>query len=325
MEIITAQEARERGLKRYYTGKPCKRGHYSERHLSGPCYACAKEDYHAKKGPKQRAANAKKKADKIEAARLATLEFCAENGITFVTVKDAKARGLPRYFDGVKCSRGHLSERFTSSYHCVECGKERAKKYVEDHPDRRKETLARYAEENYEQEAERRRKFVERMLEENPDYFKQRYAEYKSRLAQDPSRHERLKKRAREYAALPEVRDRARWRAKERRETDDAHREQCNIRTQLRRQRIRQATPKWLDTDLLVPFYREAMRRKKETGTAHSVDHYYPLQGETVCGLNVPWNLQVITWSENSAKHNRMPEEFYGPNHTPPTGETNGR
>ncbi len=123
MEIITAQEARERGLKRYYTGKPCKRGHYSERHLSGPCYACAKEDYRAKKSPKQRAANARNTADQIEAAGLAPLEFCAENGITFVTVKDAKARGLPRYFDGVKCPRGHLSERIHSSYPCVECGK----------------------------------------------------------------------------------------------------------------------------------------------------------------------------------------------------------
>ena len=323
MEIITAQEARERGLKRYYTGKPCKRGHYSERHLSGPCYACAKEDYHAKKGPKQRSANAKKKAERIEATRLATLDFCSENNIAFVSAEDAKKRGLPRYFNGIKCPRGHLSERFTKSHHCVECGKERAKKYVEDHPDRRKKTLDRYAKENHEKEIARRREFVARMLEENPDYYKDNYAQYRSKLLQDPSRHEILKKKAREYAALPEVRDRARRRAKERRATDDAHRDQCNIKSQLRRKRVRQATPKWLDTNLLVPFYREAMRRKKETGTAHSVDHYYPLQGDTVCGLNVPWNLQVITWSENSAKHNRMPEEFYGTTLTPPKVEKN--
>lgn len=31
MEIITRIDAAKRGLKRYYTGKPCKHGHDSER------------------------------------------------------------------------------------------------------------------------------------------------------------------------------------------------------------------------------------------------------------------------------------------------------
>lgn len=33
----------------------------------------------------------------------------------------AKAAGLKRYYTGVKCKHGHLSERFTSSGTCVTC------------------------------------------------------------------------------------------------------------------------------------------------------------------------------------------------------------
>jgi hypothetical protein len=31
LEIVTRQEARDRGLKRYFTGQKCKRGHVAER------------------------------------------------------------------------------------------------------------------------------------------------------------------------------------------------------------------------------------------------------------------------------------------------------
>lgn len=44
MEVISRKEAKEKGLKYYFTGKPCKNGHVSERHLSnGACYLCAAE------------------------------------------------------------------------------------------------------------------------------------------------------------------------------------------------------------------------------------------------------------------------------------------
>ena len=43
MEIITRAEARERGLTRYFTGKPCKNGHISERTVSRMiCILCQK-------------------------------------------------------------------------------------------------------------------------------------------------------------------------------------------------------------------------------------------------------------------------------------------
>lgn len=41
MKIISRQEAITQGLKRYYTGKPCKHGHVAERHIrNGGCLEC---------------------------------------------------------------------------------------------------------------------------------------------------------------------------------------------------------------------------------------------------------------------------------------------
>jgi hypothetical protein len=45
MHLISRIEAKAQGLKRYFTGKPCKRGHVAERYVSTPtCVVCCIDD-----------------------------------------------------------------------------------------------------------------------------------------------------------------------------------------------------------------------------------------------------------------------------------------
>lgn len=70
-----------------------------------------------------------------------------------------------------------------------------------------------------------------------------------------------------------------------------------------------QATPNWLNKEQLQQiesFYWLAQLQKELTDTQYHVDHIVPLKGKTVCGLHVPWNLQVIPALENIRKGNKI-------------------
>ena len=71
------------------------------------------------------------------------------------------------------------------------------------------------------------------------------------------------------------------------------------------------ATPKWLSAIHLAQiqeFYDIALARTVQSGVIYEVDHMHPLNGDVFNGLHVPWNLQVISASENRAKSNKLME-----------------
>lgn len=48
--------------------------------------------------------------------------------------KDAKAKGLKRYFTGKPCKNGHVDWRYTANAHCVSCAKMWLLKWREANP-----------------------------------------------------------------------------------------------------------------------------------------------------------------------------------------------
>ena len=68
-----------------------------------------------------------------------------------------------------------------------------------------------------------------------------------------------------------------------------------------RRAALLKATPPWADLEAVARFY-------DNCPPGMVVDHVYPLQGKTVCGLHIASNLQYLTPSENQRKFNKLPE-----------------
>jgi hypothetical protein len=89
----------------------------------------------------------------------------------------------------------------------------------------------------------------------------------------------------------------------------ERNRDKVNAKWMKRDASKKNRTPNWLTLDelwMIEQAYDIAAKRTQMLGTSFHVDHIVPLQGKTVSGLHVPWNLQVIPAKLNQQKSNRF-------------------
>jgi hypothetical protein len=75
----------------------------------------------------------------------------------------------------------------------------------------------------------------------------------------------------------------------------------------LKTYRRKQRAPIWLSENQkkeIQDFYWLAKDLEKISGQRYQVDHIVPINGKSVCGLHVPWNLQVLPADINNKKSN---------------------
>lgn len=283
MEVITRKEAKAQGLGKYFTGKPCKNGHVAERYtLTGYCCTCSSN--------KQR----RKFESNPEAYREKRRKWRRENPEKEQAMRDRQAarRRAITASKPLSPRRQAIKDGNQTYMPTKPCPHgHMAERSIKDAscPVCRVERAKFYKEANKDRIAAQRKKYLAKNPGKVLEWQRDWTSKNKERVKEQ--RQKWLENGGRARKALLQVqRDKA----------------------------IKIATPSNISNDKLFPLYEKAAQLTNETGVLHQVDHYYPIKGKVVCGLNVPWNLQVITKKENCAKNNKMPEEFYGAGHEPP-------
>lgn len=182
-------------------------------------------------------------------------------------------------------------------------------KWRKENPDRWKEIHAACVARHPERQKARSKKYYAEHAEECRSRAMERFFNKKDEIrvaqkiyaARKPELHREIRKRYIDRHPDIIMAARSKWRSENKGKIN--HYAVMRLAAKLR------ATPSWLSNAMVAEIesmYTARAKIEAETGIKHHVDHIIPLQGETVCGLHVPWNLQILTAAENVRKSNKL-------------------
>jgi len=195
-----------------------------------------------------------------------------------ISRKEAREKGLTRFYTGVPCKYSHDCERRVVNNICVECEAIAKKKCAEKYPEKNKRACKDWYERNRNYQLKKQRQHrcdnLELYKEKDRNYYKNNREEI---LVRAKKHYENNKDR---YAAQA-----AKYRAMK-----------------------KKATPAWFSNEKkdIETIYEIASYWSDILEKEYHVDHIYPIHSDYVCGLHCLDNLQIITAFENHSKSNKF-------------------
>lgn len=196
--------------------------------------------------------------------------------------------------DSLPLSMFHRNKRAKDGlqYRCKPCAKIAKKEYSKTN----KKRISEYRKDYYADNKESELKSSKSFRENNKDYV----VEYNRSYYQ--KNKERLKLYSLEYRKSNKELVSNNYKSWARR-----NRHLRNAIDSKRRAAETSSTPLWLTPEQeeeIKHIYFMAKDCEIVTGEKYHVDHIVPLQGKNICGLHVPWNLQVLPADLNLSKGN---------------------
>jgi 5-methylcytosine-specific restriction endonuclease McrA len=228
-------------------------------------------------------------------------------GMQVISCEDAEMIGMTTYFTGVPCVNGHVCEKFVCNRNCVKCraARQRMKNrfLTEEEILRRREwSRESWRKHNGEKGFQYWCSLFDKPRKmDDPEYRKRMGrlsgARRQARMESDPAYAEERRAKVKAYQTAN------REKMRPLKNYHDANRRSLKMN----------ARPPWLskeDKRRMRDMYAWAKMLGELFDETYHVDHIYPLKHKTLCGLHVPWNLQILPAHVNHKKKNRLPEEF---------------
>lgn len=193
--------------------------------------------------------------------------------------------------------------------HCKVCQKALHKDWYEQNKEYAKKKRIEYVDKHRKEISEKKRKHYYDNIDKMKEKDRKRYWS---------NRDKELDRRKKAYWENPE-KSRA-YVVRKYYENIERYRELARKNAKNENVRERGARRRWLKQNATLNLTDDQIQQMRDmywlakdlgavSGEVYEVDHIIPLRGKDICGLHVPWNLQILPRDLNRSKNNRYSKE----------------